>query len=222
MDPEPEVIREQIEETRNDLTSKLETLEEQVKDTITNVTQTVENTIGAVKSTVEDTVETVSNKVEDTVENVRRTFDVPYQVQKHPWGMTTGFMLAGLGLGYVLSGRRSRARHWDAGRSTSGRWGEASYQPSSMARPAPEPPHRSEPGMLSGLLQAVEAEAGKLKGMAVAVLLGMARDYLKQAVPPALTANVEEILNNMTRRAGGDPIQGPIFSSSQQHQAHHA
>ena len=77
MDPKPDVIRRQIDETRESLADKLETLEDQVKHTVASVTEAVEHTVDSVKSTARETVETV-----------KRTFDIPYQVRRHPYALT--------------------------------------------------------------------------------------------------------------------------------------
>jgi len=210
MDPEPEVIRQQIEETRSSLTDKLETLENQVKDTVTNVTDTVKETIEDVQEKVHGTVEAVTSTVQETVSTVKRTFDIPYQVQRHPHAMTGGSMLVGVALGYMLGGRREHheyarepARSWDPGRVEE-------YQPASFAAAPPER-YEERPSLFSRLLAPFESEISKVKEMAIGVLLGVARDSLKRALPPSLAANVEEIMNDMTRKAGGEPVQGPVI-----------
>lgn len=95
MAEEPDVIREQIEETRTSLTEKLETLEGQVRETVQSA-----------KATVEDTLETVKSSVQNTVESVKQTFDLSYQVDRHPWAMTGGSFVVGFLLGNYLEGRR--------------------------------------------------------------------------------------------------------------------
>src|SRR5262249_39701668 len=92
MAEEPDVIRQQIDETRESLTEKLETLEGQVKDAVSTVTDTietvkstVENTVESVKSGVENTVETVKSSLSDTVDTVKETFDLSRHVDRHPW-----------------------------------------------------------------------------------------------------------------------------------------
>lgn len=210
MDPEPEVIRQQIEETRSSLTDKLETLENQVKDTVTNVTDTVKETIEGVQEKVHDTVEAVTSTVHQTVDTMKRTFDIPYQVQRHPHGMTGGSLLVGVALGYLLGGRRHRhhEERWepaparDPGLSESFR--AASY--------APPPGHReeSQPGLFSKMLASFQPEIEKVKEVAVGTLMGLMRDSLKRALPPSLAANVEEIMDSVTRKAGGRPVEGPV------------
>src|ERR1700681_3970542 len=69
MDNETEVIKHQMEETRTSLTDKLETLENQVVETVQETT-----------TAVADTVENVKEAVQETV-NLR------HQVERHPWPM---------------------------------------------------------------------------------------------------------------------------------------
>jgi ElaB/YqjD/DUF883 family membrane-anchored ribosome-binding protein len=215
MAQEPDVIRHQIEETRESLADKLETLEGQVKQTIGSVTSTVEQTLGTVKSKVEDTVQSVSSAVEHTVDSVRRTFDIPHQVRRHPYAMTGGALLLGTALGYLLTGRRRRPERYDPVERA------PSYAPPAPApASAYEEPRRSEerresrPGFFAGLLQPFAAEFDKIKATAIGALLGMARDLAVRSVPPSLVPKVEEIINDVTRRAGGDVVSGSVLPSS--------
>ena len=54
-------------------------------------------------------METVKGTVGETVETVKRTFDVPYQVDQHPWLMVGGATLAGYMLGSWGGGSTSPA-----------------------------------------------------------------------------------------------------------------
>ncbi len=72
----PEVIREQIEQTRASLGHKLETLETEVR------------------SSVQD----ASDSMRERIERVRRAFDVRYHIREHPWIATS----AAIGVGYFL------------------------------------------------------------------------------------------------------------------------
>jgi len=204
MASEPDVIRHQIEQTRESLTEKIETLEEQVKGTIQDVKDTVENTVDAVTEKVQDTVDSIQNHVEGTVAAVRRTFDIPYQVQQHPWAMAGCSLLAGMTVGYFLASRRPLPPYWASRRSTP--------RPDIQGFSAPPPPAPQGPSLVSRLLDQFEPEIEKVKGMAIGALLGMARDYIKQVVPPNLAPNLEEVLDGFTRKMGGQPVHGPVLS----------
>jgi len=220
------VIRHEIEETRQSLAEKLETLEGQVKETIGNVTESVEQTVEKVKETVSDTVENVKETVSDTVENVKRTFDLSYQVNRHPWAMAGGSLVAGLALGYLTGGRRGRTGYGGRGRERTpsrGAFGSgaspgyqaatAGYQAAASGG-ADNRREQEGPGMLSRLLAPFAPEIDKIKGTAVAALMGMLRDSLVRSVPPALTEHVQEIMDDLTRKAGGQPIREPILPTA--------
>jgi len=214
------VIRHAIEETRSSLAEKLEALEGQVKETISSVTGSVGETVEKVKSTVSDTVETV-----------KRTFDLPYQVDQHPWTMAGCSLLAGMAVGYVVARSPDRAT---GGRREYNRRGEFGRVPAAPA-PVQETPSPStfgpayqaaasggaagyrreeeEPGMLNRLLAPFASEFDKIKATAVAALMGMLRDSLVRSAPPALAERVREIMDDLTRKAGGQPIPEPVLPS---------
>src|SRR5262249_60811224 len=101
----PEVIRQQMQETRTALTEKLEALEHQVVETVQGA-----------RSAVTDTVESVRGAVHDTVCTVKETFDLNRQVERHPWAMVGG----SFALGYV-SGRLLKQATSALGRPGPGR-----------------------------------------------------------------------------------------------------
>lgn len=114
---DPEVIRLQMEETRTSLQEKLETLEQQVvntvQDSVTAVTDTVESvkaavqdtvdtvkdtfqeTVDTVKDTVQGTVDSVKDTVTDTVDSVKDHLDITHHVERHPWAMFLGSAAVG-------------------------------------------------------------------------------------------------------------------------------
>jgi len=201
------VIRQQIDETRSSLTEKLESLEGQVRGTVQDA-----------KATVECTIRNVKDSVHDTVETVKRTFDVRYQTERHPWAMVGGSVVAGFVIG-SLAGRRPRRRPLFNSQD-----GRAEYSLSSLAAPAPrpessEPPReeraKSKPGLLSQLLVQFDDEIDQLKKLAVGALVGVVRDWVKQSVPPSLSGQVEGVLNSATTKLGGRPVAGPVLSTSE-------
>jgi ElaB/YqjD/DUF883 family membrane-anchored ribosome-binding protein len=243
MDPEPDVIRNEIEQTRESLTEKIEKVEEQfkdtlgsVKDTLTGVKDTVENTIDSVKEKVQDTVQSVTSTVEGTVASVKQTFDVPQQVRRHPWALAGCSLVAGLAAGYFLAGRRG-AMSWAyrsapprprfdgrAGyQSSAGNYQQpaaSNYQSAASAQPSRAEPE--QPGLLTRLLGPFESEIDKVKETAIGVLMGLMRDTLKRSLPPTLAANVDEIMDSATRKAGGKPVAGPVLSSESGADSAHA
>jgi len=105
MDDSPEVIRHQMEETKQDLAVKLETLERQVSDTVQSTGTVVTATVGA----VQETVETVTGAVQDAVVSVGHAFDLRRQMDKHPLLIIGGAVFLGYVAEEFLSGpKKSR------------------------------------------------------------------------------------------------------------------
>src|SRR5205807_3003691 len=103
-------IRHEIEKTRTDLINKLETLENEVFDTVHGARAAVTDTVTTVKNSVTDTVETIKQAVQDGVASVKSTLDITHQVERHPWGMMGGSLAAGYVLGTFLPGHEMRSR----------------------------------------------------------------------------------------------------------------
>ncbi len=87
----PEEIREQMEETKSQLTNKLESLEHQVSETVQSTGSAVTATVGA----VQETVETVTGAVQDALHSVGRAFDLQQHMQTHPWFVLGGSVVLG-------------------------------------------------------------------------------------------------------------------------------
>jgi ElaB/YqjD/DUF883 family membrane-anchored ribosome-binding protein len=202
----PEVIRHQIDETRESLAEKLETLEGQVRGAVGTVTETIET----VRTTVENTVDSVKSGVENTVDSVKETFDLARQVERHPWTALGCSLAAGVAAGYVIGLRQSPPTR------PSGIPGMEhivpGYQPS---HPAAAPAHmyyqEPKPGLLAQVLEPFAGEFDKIKKTALGALVGIGRDLLKQNLPESLGDNITEIMDNVARRMGAEPIRGPLL-----------
>jgi ElaB/YqjD/DUF883 family membrane-anchored ribosome-binding protein len=211
MAEEPDVIREQIEETRTALTEKLETLEGQVRDTVQTAKETVEGTIENVKSSVQETVQTV-----------KRTFDLRHQVDQHPWAMLGGSFLTGFVLGNYLEGRRQQSlrslrgaalRSPDQVRPQTFPEGLAAYRPNGSRSAQALAAEPSQPGMLSRLLHTFDDEIAQVKEVAIGAALGVVRDMAKQSFP-MLAPQINEVMNSATTKLGGQPVAGPLVEPS--------
>ena len=117
MDQEPDLseqlpgeIRHQIEETRADLTHKLEALEQKVIDTVADATSAVTDTVETVKQSVDRTVQAVTGTVHNTVDSVKNALDLQRHVHRHPWAMLLGSLAAGYALGSLVSRRHRGSR----------------------------------------------------------------------------------------------------------------
>jgi ElaB/YqjD/DUF883 family membrane-anchored ribosome-binding protein len=86
MEDQAELIRQQMQEKRAELSEKLQTLGEMLPKP-----ETVAETVESVSDSVTNTAETV----QETVESVQDAFDLPKQVQEHPWLAVGGAVLVG-------------------------------------------------------------------------------------------------------------------------------
>jgi ElaB/YqjD/DUF883 family membrane-anchored ribosome-binding protein len=219
---ESEVIRQQMDETRAAMSDKIETLENQVVDTVQAATAAVSETVGSVKDIVHDSLQTVKDSVQDTVESVKDTFDLPRQVNRRPWTMFAGAAALGYLGGYLLSG--SNGSH--AGRSeksdsvglavrahTAMKGNGASRSRNAAASAATQESETAEdkPTWVSGLGDTFHDEIAQLEGLAIGTLLGLVRDIVTKAVPEHMERQVEEIVDGITVKLGGKPLDGRIL-----------
>ena len=223
MASEPEVthLHDEIDKTRSDLTEKLQTLEDQVKDTVLNATGKVEQTIEQVTSTVQETVEQVKSTVSDTVESarstvnetvgaVRQTFDLEYQMEVRPWTLMAGSVCVGL-LAGALVGRQTRGRSLGEFASSTYRGLSGSLASAgSAAQDYAQQAREQAPSLLNQLYHQFEPELEQVKEMAIGYAGAMLRDMIKQAVP-ALRDQVDEFMNKATTKFGGQPVREPVL-----------
>jgi ElaB/YqjD/DUF883 family membrane-anchored ribosome-binding protein len=221
---------DQMDDTRKDLADKLEQLEKKVSGTVETVTDFVEKvpeTVETVKETIAETVSTVSDTVQhtvgavketvaDTVESVKSFFDIPYQVDRHPWLMLGGSVLMGYLGGRLLPRRSAAEKVASAGAVTPApapvlsEYAPQTYEPVR----GPQEPRQAEPSKpswLSSLGERFSGEINQVKGLALGTLLGVARDMVSQWAPDALRQEVTDVINNFTRDVGGKVIQGPVL-----------
>jgi len=219
MAQEPDVIRQQIEDTRSSLTDKIETLESEVRTTVLNAKETVEDTIENVKGTVEETLESVKETVHGTVNTVKETFDLRRQVDRHPWAMMGGSLVAGFIAGRLFE-RDHHIYHWGRDRWVN-RMAEASPpvaaprsdgRYTASERPATPAAAAAEPSWTDTLRSQFREEINLVKGLAIGAAMGVARDLIKQSLPQ-LSPQVDDVMNRVTSKLGGEPIHRPLVDS---------
>src|SRR5262249_34514997 len=201
MDDSPEVIRQQMEETRASLSEKLETLEQQVVGTVKDA-----------RAAVNETVETVKGAVHDTVETVKETVDVRRQVERHPWAMLGGSIVLGYLGGRLYERLEAPSPQW-APSGINGEYSPAQYTNGSSP-PQPLREELSEPESGHSLLHQFEPEIAKLKGLALGAVLGVLRDIVTAQVPDPLKPQVSDVMNGITVKLGGQPIHGQLLQST--------
>jgi len=167
-------------------------------------------TVEEATSAVRETVTNVKETMQEGVESVKEAVDVPAHVEKRPWLMFGGAMLGG----FLLMTALTRDRI-------------AAAVPRRMAVPTPPPtPKRHTPGnghhktqtapaaapqesiadKASSLLSAFEPEVNRLKSLALGMALGTVRELLTKDAPPHLADQLRGVIDQMTRKFGGEPV----------------
>jgi ElaB/YqjD/DUF883 family membrane-anchored ribosome-binding protein len=206
MDQEPNVIRQQIDQTRSSLTEKLETLENQVLGTVANARSTVEETIQTARSSVEETIQAVRSTVTETVHQVKKTFDLPYQVERHPWAMFGGSLVAGYLTGSLLP-KASSLRNGHVAPPVTRQ--AMPIAPSLLEPSRGETAVRPQPSWFSKVLHQFEEEIEQAKELAIGAAVGVVRDLAKQALPQ-FSDQIHELMAHTATKLGGKPIEQPL------------
>ena len=197
MSNEAYLLREQMANTRCSISDKLDLLERRVVNTVNGATDAVA-----------DTVETVKESVRDSVHNIQTNLDPIRQADRHPLTMLAVSVGAGYAAGMLLEG------------AVGGR-PPVIDQPAAWPRPAASPhelvstrtAHRAEsgPSWAQKIVEPLEPEIRRLKELGVGMLFGLVRDFLHEAAPEALRARLTEVADDVTRKMGGQPVQGPVI-----------
>lgn len=213
-----EELRQQISETKSQLSRKLGALGNQASESIDVASEAMGKTVASVKHT--------AAKAQHSVEKMGERLDVSLQIQRHPWIAMGAAVVVGY-LGYRLL----------AGSSSSH---ETAYQrePQRPERlPEPEPPPKSksrtsrsrreaEPRMESyagyrngevKTKSAKEESNGNhdsdswtselmtgLRGMAIGALMSTVGDIASRTVPDSLKGRVSSDVEGVNRNLGGD------------------
>jgi len=195
-----ELIREDMEKTRESLTEKLETLEKKLVDSVQGATSAVKETMSTVKETMHDGVETAKKAV-----------DIPAHVEKQPWLMLGGSVLAGYILGTLLESRKqpdalpppqpqplkSTQQHGHGN-------GHSKREKREAAAATPQPKQE-------GWFAMLEPEVNHIKGLALGVALGTVREMLTEQVPPHLAGELRSVIDAVTKKVGGEPLPAADF-----------
>lgn len=171
-------MRHDIDTTRAAMADKLEALEDKMMGAAQSAQATVENSIQSAK---------------DVVASVKRTFDIKHQIEQRPWTIVGGSFLAGLAVSLLIPKGRPRSSM-------------TSVTNGSDAAVAPTPPLQAEPRSESGVFEPFQEEIDKVKGIAIGYVMGLVRDSIKESVPQ-MASNIDEVMNGITTKLGGKPIQ---------------
>jgi ElaB/YqjD/DUF883 family membrane-anchored ribosome-binding protein len=177
MEDQAELIREDMKETRENLTDKLETLEEKVTDSLS-----------AAQHSVTDTVETIKEGVQESVASVREALDIPRHVREHPWLMMGGGVLVGFVAHSLLMPSRRSRRSQQMGRMTSS---------GGVTTTAGESPNGSGWNLFGSTWQ-------KLRRSAARTALDLVGRAAKQSLPGELGASISSTVDEMSSKLRDD------------------
>jgi ElaB/YqjD/DUF883 family membrane-anchored ribosome-binding protein len=198
------LIQEQMEETKTQLSEKLESLDQQLH--VSDAVQTTRSAVAATVEAVQATAETVSG----AMQSVSNAFDVRRQIEQHPWMVFGGAAALGYLAHELLTGTELRTAQSLEAATTLGEFppmnGHAPDHrdpPAHVAATAATRAYNETLMMSSPLLQ--------LKSLAVNTLLGVAREAATRAVPllaDYLTANLDRTRIHSAEVAGTEPPTG--------------
>lgn len=223
MENKSKMMRQQMNETRSDLTHKLQMLEHRVVDTAGAACTVVGETVGTVKEIVHDSLQTVKESVHENVETVMDAFDLQRQVDQRPWVTLAGATALGYLGGYLLcSGNRKETTssglspsatpaiiaHAAASLDGGGERREPAVS-STVHQPAAAAPFSSEASWLSRLGATFHEEISELKALAVGTLFGIVRDIAVEKAPAAVEGQMGQLIDSITVKLGGRPIVPP-------------
>ena len=196
-----ELIRRNMEGTRESLTHKLEALEDRLLTSVHQATSAVSDTAQSVKETMHDGVEAVKGAV-----------DVPAHVDRHPWLMMGGSLLCGILVANLLPPSTRTAapapRAFPMGPPLEPPRPTGNGHSKSQAPAAPSP---AEPSIVDKLLGTFEPELQHLKSLALGMTMGTVREILSDKAPPHVADQVREIIDDVTKKIGGEPIPSSDF-----------
>ena len=166
----PEVMRQQIEETKSQLWEKLDTLETQVSEAVQSTSTAVSETVAS----VQETVANVTDTVQESVQSVSNAFDLPLQVERHPWLAVGGSFVLGYLTCELLN---APAKEFENDPRTE--------QPSGSSVPLQngDGHHAIERAQETSSKSVVWAE---MRGMLTGALMGVVSTMISQGVPIAL------------------------------------
>lgn len=217
MPDEPEVIRQDMEETRGSLTEKISILEERVVETVQGASEGVKDTIEMVKEAVEESVCKVKETVGDTVDTMKETFSIRTQVERRPWIVMASAAGIGFLAGHWLSQPEQASVKQPSSRPKRSGNGAQREPAASFASSQPA----GEPGIVDHLGKTFESELTQIKGLAIGTLGGIVRDLVTDIVPDMLRSSVTEVMNGVTTKLGGQAIRERILAQPNRHGGEH-
>jgi hypothetical protein len=211
MTQDTDQIRQQMANTRCSISEKLDLLERRVVNTVEGATNAVADTVETVKESLRDSVQTVQTGLRESVHSVQTGLDPIRQAERNPWVTLAVSFGAGYAAGKLLEGNHASPNMVI---DQPPAWPHPSTATHAMAMNHGSHQPASRTGMLQQMVAPLEPEIRKLKGLGIGILFGVVRDFLHEAAPASLRTRVTEVADDMTRRMGGEPVQGPVFEGA--------
>jgi len=193
--------------TRNSLTEKIETLEDKVVHSMQDATAVLHDTIDSARDVVHETVSTVKSAVTSTgdmvkssVASVKESFDLPLQIQRHPWAAVGTAVAAGFVVGSLMESSRTASHSTSDGK-------DHSYAKPAMSSFASEPAKSSEASHSHGnISSAVVKHLEPLKGLAIGAAMSVVRNLVAKGLHEDWSKPVFEAIDEITKELGGRPM----------------
>jgi ElaB/YqjD/DUF883 family membrane-anchored ribosome-binding protein len=198
----PELIAQEMEQTRESLTEKVSLLEDKfvgqlqsASDTMQGTVDSVQETVHSVKSAVQDTVQNVSETVKQSVqslaEGMKETLDVRKHVEAHPVAMVGGAAAAGFITGLLFFGRRQSAT--------------SAYAPAAAPGYAPIP---RRPGWMDDLFAMAMSEVKKLAEQAMTTATTSLKKSVEAGIPKLIDTALPDIGGSEHHGRNGNAASG--------------
>jgi len=179
VDSELEVIRTEMEATRDSLAHKIGELESQVRDTVAEAG----NAVSATKEGVMDVVSSVSHTVDSVKESIEETFNLNKHVEDHPWGALGIAVVVGAAGGFLLRSPKAAPAPTSNFASSPA---QTPFSPTPAASAA-----KSEPSIVSSVFS-------KLQTLAITSLMAVVQDMVRQGAPEPWKAGLEDIVKDIS------------------------
>ncbi len=202
----PTLIQERMEETKSQLSDKLESLDQHLH--VSDTMQTTRSAVNATAEAVQATAETVTG----ALQSVTDALDVRRQIEEHPWMALGGAVVLGYIAHEVLNGTEWKisqpleaASKLGLFRGTNGHSRDHQDAPANGAATAAATPAYNGAQMLNSPFM-------QLKTLAVNTLLEMAKDAAARAVPLVsdyVAANLDRTRSHFADVARTESSTGP-------------
>jgi len=162
-----------------------------------------------------DALSRTTASVNEVAQTIKKSTDIHYQVDQHPWAMFAGAACLGYVGGALLNGagRQSHA-------PMASHLGHAPSHttPSNGAitngnAPLPESPVE-EAGLFEKFGDLLAPQATLLREIAVGTIFALARDLARDAVAKPFAQPIEDFFNDATKKFGGRPVPPGQFKAA--------